>query len=854
MNGNNPFQQSGESAQGGEGVNLLLALPYMITGGADTVLLQVAEQLSRHGFAVSCLTSLAVDNERLGDNSAAYARVTREIFHLSGQSGHEEQEREFVFRLIESKKIAVLFIVGCELLYHLLPELKLRFPGLKVVDQLFNEFGHLENNRRYARFIDFNIVATELLRTILVNHYDEADDRVRVIIHGVDIHEQFNRAAVMRLPAPADLPAGGFVAGFFGRFSEEKCPAMFVAVIEALRGLENLSGVMTGGGPEYRDVKRRIAEQGLQEKILAPGFVADIRPYLARSSVVVIPSLIEGIPIILMEAFALGIPVVASRVGGIPDMVTDGYNGYLCEPGDVAGFAEKIHALYADAALRAKMGEHARRYAEQHLDRAAMLAAYLDVFRRIAAGSGSVDAPAVPPAAAPAPADAAAAVTRPGRTILLVMYGWNESGGGTRLPRSIACALVRRGYRVAVFYASLRNDAAHPPYSLEEGVEDGVRLFGLFNRPALFIDPDNPQREIHDPQVLQQYCRVLDEVRPDLVHYHNFHGLTLALAAETSRRRIPGCFSPHNYYMIDPELYLLRNGLELWGGVDPLLYSEAVARNPHLLEWYRRRIETTLRVMNEWVELTLTSSRRQRELLVQYGAERSRMPLIHQASSASDELWSNPAFSQQAQVPSAALRIGVVGGLMPIKGVHILVAAAQAFQPGEVELHLFGTPVPGYQDVLQTLDRRGLTRFHGEYSSAELPAIASRLDVAVLASVVEDCAPLTVLELHAMRLPVIGARIGGIPDFVTEGVDGILYAPYDIAALTAIIRAFLQQPALLRNMRRSLTGPVHSFSRYLDQLEHVYGVLLSGERPDADALSLTIKPRRLAPPDSCGNG
>lgn len=434
------------------------------------------------------------------------------------------------------------------------------------------------------------------------------------------------------------------------------------------------------------------------------------------------------------------------------------------------------------------------------------------------------------------------------KSILLVMYGWNEPGGGTKLPRSIAVEFVRRGYRVAVFYASLRIEHATPPYSLEEHVEDGVRLFGLYNRPALFIDADNPDREMNDPQVVERFRQVLDEIRPDLVHYHNFHGLTLALAEETWRRRIPSCFSPHNYYMIDPELYLLKNGLELWQDIDPLSNSEAVARNPHLIESYRRRVEVTLRLMNEWVDCILASSRRQMELLVRYGAIPERFILAHQASQTCDDLWNNRAFSTKHSAKKrGALSLGVIGSLMPIKGVHIMVVALQEFDRGEVELHIYGTPVAGYQELLQSLDQKGCVHFHGEYTTDMLVDIAASLDIAVVSSVVEDCAPLTVLELHAMRLPVLAARIGGIPDFISDGVDGFLYDPYDIKGLIKIIRTMLDQPECVETMRRNLVYPSRTFSGYCDHIETLYTALSAGKAVDPSSFSYVIEPRTSRP-------
>lgn len=113
-------------------------------------------------------------------------------------------------------------------------------------------------------------------------------------------------------------------------------------------------------------MKDQISTLGLEDRIHAPGNVSDVRPYLRMAGVLVIPSTIEGLPVTLMEAMALGVPVIASAVGGIPSVIRNGFNGFVCQPTDVAGFVESIRQIADDSALLTTMRANAREYAATH--------------------------------------------------------------------------------------------------------------------------------------------------------------------------------------------------------------------------------------------------------------------------------------------------------------------------------------------------------------------------------------------------------------------------------------------------------------------------------------------------------
>lgn len=131
---------------------------------------------------------------------------------------------------------------------------------------------------------------------------------------------------------------------FAGRLSEEK------GVLELLEATEGLPRVIVGDGP-------------LRERV--PGAVGFVPPsglgaYYERAAVVCVPSRREGFGVVAREALAHGRPVVATRVGGLPDAVHDGVNGLLVEPGDTAALRAALERLLGDAELRARLGTAAR--------------------------------------------------------------------------------------------------------------------------------------------------------------------------------------------------------------------------------------------------------------------------------------------------------------------------------------------------------------------------------------------------------------------------------------------------------------------------------------------------------------
>jgi glycosyltransferase involved in cell wall biosynthesis len=214
----------------------------------------------------------------------------------------------------------------------------------------------------------FVVTISEDNRRVILDSCPAADGRVRVIHCGVD-------TSVFR-PLDDRAPSTGTPAGSgpldvlsIGTLHEVKGQSVLVEACRVLaaRGVA-IRVRFVGEGPDRPMLEGRIAAAGLgpQIQLLGTRTRAEIAALLASTDVVVAPSVPtrqgkrEGIPVVLMEAMASGVPVVASRLSGIPELVADGQNGWLVPPGDAMALADALGELAADSALRERLGRAGR--------------------------------------------------------------------------------------------------------------------------------------------------------------------------------------------------------------------------------------------------------------------------------------------------------------------------------------------------------------------------------------------------------------------------------------------------------------------------------------------------------------
>ena len=184
--------------------------------------------------------------------------------------------------------------------------------------------------------------------------------RVHVVLHGVPV-EALARRRAERTAARAALGVDDttVVVATVANFREKKVYPTLLATAAACRDDPRLQFVAIGQGPLERQLQDRHRDLQLGDRFRFLGYRPDPPAVLAGADVFVLTSRHEGLPIALLEAMALGVVPVVSAVGGVPEVVTDGRDGILLEPGDPAAFADALRGLADDPARRDELARAA---------------------------------------------------------------------------------------------------------------------------------------------------------------------------------------------------------------------------------------------------------------------------------------------------------------------------------------------------------------------------------------------------------------------------------------------------------------------------------------------------------------
>jgi glycosyltransferase involved in cell wall biosynthesis len=166
-----------------------------------------------------------------------------------------------------------------------------------------------------------------------------------------------------------------------GRLQAPKDPITLIRALALLRETD-FEALLVGDGPDRPVVEEEIGRLELEESVRVLGERSDVRELLTTADVFVLSTRSEGLPLSILEAMAAGLPVIASNVGGVAELVVEGETGMLVPPGDPEALAETIDGLLTDQPLVRRLGEAARMRVAEHFDLAAVRDAHLALYRR----------------------------------------------------------------------------------------------------------------------------------------------------------------------------------------------------------------------------------------------------------------------------------------------------------------------------------------------------------------------------------------------------------------------------------------------------------------------------------------
>jgi glycosyltransferase involved in cell wall biosynthesis len=210
-------------------------------------------------------------------------------------------------------------------------------------------------------------------------------DKVEVIPSGVEreglrMSLEAQEALKNRFAVGAPVPAVGFV----GRLEPVKGPQFFVEAARRIHArLPRAKFLVIGDGSLRAKMERSVAEYGLALQFIFTGWIEDAEKVFAALDVLLMPSVNEAVGRSALEAQAAGVPVVATRVGGVPEIVRDGVTGLLVEQGDTDAMAAAVLSLLEDPQRRQAMAEAARGWVDEKFSADAMVKGFTDLYRSL---------------------------------------------------------------------------------------------------------------------------------------------------------------------------------------------------------------------------------------------------------------------------------------------------------------------------------------------------------------------------------------------------------------------------------------------------------------------------------------
>lgn len=249
-------------------------------------------------------------------------------------------------------------------------------------DQGFNWGVHEYAWLRLTRGLPDRIICvSDAVKRVVMERERIDGDRIVVIRNGVEPFPDFGKETA-ETREELGLERRHLVVGMVANFNRSvKGVSLFLdAVPQIVRAVPDARFLLLGRGKEEKELRDKARSMGIEPYVLFAGFRRDIHRYYAIMDVSALTSFSEGLSITLLESMRCGIPVVATRVGGNPEVVVDGETGYLVKPGDATDFASHVIRLLQNRDLRKNMGEAAQVRVEKHFRMSDVANRYIGIY------------------------------------------------------------------------------------------------------------------------------------------------------------------------------------------------------------------------------------------------------------------------------------------------------------------------------------------------------------------------------------------------------------------------------------------------------------------------------------------
>jgi glycosyltransferase involved in cell wall biosynthesis len=410
----------------------------------------------------------------------------------------------------------------------------------------------------------------------------------------------------------------------------------------------------------------------------------------------------------------------------------------------------------------------------------------------------------------------------PALDVLLAAHDFLPNSAGTELyTHDLARALERRGHHVRVLFPRYRTDGGAA--EVQEGLYQGLPVAGLL----IGADAVRLSRNDAIKPVLREY---LARRRPDVVHVQHLMGLSVSFLEVLRDLDIPVVLTVNDFWFLCEQGHLVHATGARCTGPDTIdgcvqCLSARVGSIPerelpgvfHYMADRSFQHREALRIP----DLVICPSRFLLETFRHYGFEGRRMVHLPQGANLFTP-------GERRATAGRPLAIGYLGTIGHRKGLDLLVHAFNEVETDHAELHVHGKIVDEayFIETMRAAAPGKPVKYHGPFGPSDLPDILATVDVGVVPSRGENF-PFVIREMLHAGVPVIGPRVGGIPEIIADGVNGLLFAANDAGDLARALATVIGAPERVDTLRRGIR-PVRSIDEEAYQIEREYVGLLAG--------------------------
>ena len=335
-------------------MKIMLVTPDFPLGGAEIMVENLSNELVRDGYDIS-LVSLydyhSAITERLEGNKIR-------IFYLGKKLGLDLRMIFRLYKLYKKENPDIIHTHRYAIQYAVPAAVLAKVPvKIHTIHNIASkEVGFLKRKINFIFYRYFKVIPVSISPEVtksVAKEYRLPDEQVKMIYNGIDFSKIITKKDYDDYQEMIRII-------HIGRFSEQK---NHIGLIESFKivhdSVSNTALKLIGAGDLEAIIKAKINELDLEDSIEFLGLKSNVYPYYHDSDIFVLPSLWEGMPITVIEAMATGLPIVATAVGGVPDMIDDGKTGLLVDI-NKDQIAEALRKLAKDSNLRMRLGKAAR--------------------------------------------------------------------------------------------------------------------------------------------------------------------------------------------------------------------------------------------------------------------------------------------------------------------------------------------------------------------------------------------------------------------------------------------------------------------------------------------------------------